>query len=423
MPDALRIESPAMPAQCFDALAGHMEILLAGDLRREYVDHLVRTSATLGDALGPLRLAMRTHTWAGDSQRLTMARAVQTADAATRDEGFHALNDWDGIADHVNVDIVPVDVLDFVRRVRGHDTPDTETLAILIDYYVFHLLSLLALRAWDTTDPDAALGRVGGLLDQLQGPRGSGQPFVADPETLLLIATSHYEPDERGYASLLQQVRTLSFARQRAVALGHAASLGAHLRFGFHATYARSTEAMRDDNVADYPWLHYAADIVLRAIEDNDDRPPKGPPLAVLAEALFGSLTADAASLLDAGPFRERLAARSSRLQPLFDALEPQANEYSPLSLFFNFSHNVLKGAIVDALLRGDAWTVSFNDLLAGPSGGVSSLASRQALALTLMGHARRHPQRIRGQLMPVVVYDPGAGHAVYRDTISRLTP
>lgn len=399
-----------------------MEILLAGDLRREYVDHLVRTSATLGDALGPLRLAMRTHTWTGDGHRLTMARAVQAVDALTRDEGFHALNDWDGIADHVNVDIIPVDVLDFVRRVRGHHRPDTATLAVLVDYYAFHILSLLALRAWDTTDPDAALGRVGGLLDLLQGPHGSGQPFVSDPETLLLIATSHYEPDERGYVSLLAQVRTLSFERQRAVALGHAASMGAHLRFGFHATYARSTEAMRDDNVADYPWLHYAADIVLRAIEDDDGLAPGGPPLAVLVEALFGSLTADAASLLDAGPFRERLTARSSRLQPLFDALEPRADEYSPLSLFFNFSHNVLKGVVVDVLLRGDAWTVSFNDLLTGPSGGISSLASRRALALTLMGHARRHPQRIRGHLMPVIVYDPAAGHAVYRATVSRLT-
>jgi len=410
-----------MPAPRFDALAGPLETLLSGDLRREYVDHLAGTSATLGDALGPLRLAMRTHAWAGGGHRLAMARVVQAADAATRDEGFHALNDWDGVADHVNVDIIPVDVLDFVRRVRGHDRPDAGTLAILVDYYAFHLLSLLALRAWDTADPGAALGRVGGLLDHLQGPHGSGQPFVSDPETLLLIATSHYEPDERGYVSLLHQVRALPYERQRAVALGHAASMGAHLRFGFHATYARSTDAMRDDNVADYPWLHYAADIVLQAIERQDDDATDGPSRSVLAEALFGSLTADAASLLDAGPFRERLAAQSSRLQPRFDALEPQVDAYSPLSLFFNFSHNVLKGTIVDALLRGDPWTVSFNDLLTGPSGGAGSLASRQALALTLMGHARRHPQRIRGRLMPAIVYDPAAGHAVYRDTMSRL--
>lgn len=406
-----------MPAQGFAALASALEVLLAGNLRRECVDQLARSSTTLGGALGHLRLAMRSHTWHGDGHRLLMARAVQAADARTRNEGFHALNDWDGIADHVNVDIIPVDVLDFVRRVRGGDAPDPATLAILVDYYAFHVLSLLALRAWDTTDPDAALGRVGVLLDHLQGPQGSGQPFVSDPETLLLIATSHYEPDERGYESLLHQVRTLSPARQRAVALGHAASMGAHLRFGFQATYGRDTEAMRDDNVADYPWLHYAAGIVLHAIEAGD-----GPSPAVLAEALFGSLTADTSSLLDAGPFRERLAIQSARLQSLFEALEPREDEYSPLSLFFNFSHNVLKGTIVDALLRGDPWTVSFNDLLTGRAGGVSPLASRHALALTLTGYAQRHPQRIRGHLQPVIVYNPAAGHAVYRATVSRLS-
>jgi hypothetical protein len=413
-----------MSAHGFDGLAEPLDVFVTGGLRRDCVDQLVRTSRSLGDALGHLRLAMRTHTWNGDGRRVCMARAVQAADALTRHEGFHALNDWDGIADHVNVEIIPVDVLDFVRRVRGDDPPDSATLAILVDYYGFHVLSLLALRAWDTPDPDHALGLVGGLLDRLQGPDGSGQPFVADPETLLLIATSHYEPDERGYHSLLAQVRTLCAERQRAVALGHASCMGAHLRFGFHATYARSTEAMRNDNVADYPWLHFAAGTVLEAIEQHKgdhSGASLDPSLAVLAEALFGSLTADTASLLDAGPFRERLSAQTSRLQAAFDALEPHPERYSPLSLFFNFSHNVLKGTIVDALLRADPWMVSFNDLLMGAQGGVSPLASREALAVTLMGHARRHPQRIRGQLTPVIVYDPASGHAVYRATASRL--
>jgi hypothetical protein len=254
----------------------------------------------------------------------------------------------------------------------------------------------------------------------LQGPRGSNQPFVADPETLLLIATSHYEPDERGYQSLLAQVRTLSPDRQRAVALGHAGCLGAHLRFGFHATYARSTAAMRTDNAADYPWLRFAADTVLQAIEQQPS-PPDQEAFAILAGALFGSLTADTDWLLDEAFFSARLAAQASRLRPAFDALEPHAGEYSPLAFFFNFSHNVLKGTVVDALLRGDPWTVSFNDLLAG-SGGASPPASRQALALTLMGHARRHPQRIRGQMTPVIVYDPAGGHAIYRATLHRLT-
>src|SRR5687767_3528409 len=406
-----------MSAVVFDELAGQLESVLEGGLRRSCVDALVSSSLTLGDALGQLRLAMRTHTWKGDGRRVVLVKAVQACDLLTQDEGFHALHDWDGIADHVNPEIIPADVLDFVRRIRGGHRPDSTTLAILVDYYFFHVLSLLALRAWDTPDPDEALGRVGTLANLLQGEHGSGQPFVGDPETLLLLATSHFEPDERGYESLLDRVRGLSPERQLAVGLGHAACTGSHLRFGFQATYARNTEAMRKDNFADYPWLLFAADAVLRAYERRGG--------AQMAEALFNSLAADTSWLLDSDPFSERLRALFAQLLPVFQELEPGPelgeDAYSPLSLFFNFSHNVLKGTIIDALLRGDAWTVSFNDLLTGPSGGSSAAASREALALTLMGYARRHPQRIRGELMPVIVYDPVAGRAAHQSTLACL--
>jgi len=409
-----------MSAALFDDLIGQLQAVLDGHLRRECANRWAG-SATLGEALGRLRVAMRTHTWEGAGIRESMAGAIVECDGRTRNEGFHALHDWDGVADHVNPEIVPVDVLDFIARVRGDAPPDATVLAILIDYYFFHLLSLIALRAWDTGDADAALGRVGGLVSLLQGDHGSGQPFVSDPETLLLVATSHYEPDERGYVSLLDQVRALSAPRQLAVALGHAASMGAHLRFGFQATYGRSTDAMRDDNVADYPWLHYAADVVLREYERQAAGAGGGPPAALVAEALFGSLTADTSSLLDDEAFRGRVATQAESLWPRFAALDPIAHTYSPLALFFNFSHNVLKGAIVDAALRGDAWTVSFNDLLTGGTGGDSPLESRRALAATLMGYARRHPQRIRGHLMPVIVYDPAVGSTGHQATMARL--
>jgi len=367
----------------------------------------------MGDALGQLRLAMRTHTWKGDGQRVVIVKPVQACDALTQDEGFHALHDWDGIADHVNPEIIPVDVLDFVRRARSAQRPDASTLAILVDYYFFHILSLLALRAWDTGDADRALGHVGRLTELLQGQHGCGQPFVGDPETLLLLATSHFEPDERGYVTLLERVKTLSPARQLAIGLGHASCTGSHLRFGFAATYGRSTELMRKDNFADYPWLLFGADSVLREYESTGS--------AQMAEALFNSLTADAGWLLDQHPFAERLRGLFPDLLQVFQQLEPRSEVYSPLSFFFNFSHNVLKGAVIDAALRGDAWTVSFNDLLTGPSGGSSSPRSREALALTLMAYARQHPHRIRGQLMPVIVYDVAAGRTAHQRTMACL--
>jgi hypothetical protein len=402
-----------MPAATFDDLSGPLEAILDGDLRRACVEAMARSSRTMGDALGQLRMAMRTHSWKGDGRRIALVKPIQACDQLTQDEGFHALHDWDGIADHVNPEIIPVDVLDWVRRIRGHERPDAATLAILVDYYFFHIVSLLALRAWDTPDADRALDRVGGLTDLLQGKDGSGQPFVGDPETLLLLATSHFEPDERGYVTLLDRVRTLSPRRQLAVGLGHASCTGSHLRFGYAATYGRNTDDMRKDNFADYPWLKFGAEVVLREYESGAS--PQ------MAESLFNSLTADAEWLLQQEPFATSLRSLLPDLLTVFQEMEPRTGTYSPLAFFFNFSHNVLKGAVIDAALRGDAWTVCFNDLLTGPSGGRSALRSREALALTLMAYARNHPHRIRGQLMPVIVYDTAAGREAYQRTMARL--
>ncbi|PYR40493.1 MAG: hypothetical protein DMF93_10945, partial [Acidobacteria bacterium] len=119
---------------------------------------------------------------------------------------------------------------------------------------------------------------------------------------------------------------------------------------------------------------------------------------------------------------------------------------YSPLSLFFNFSHNVVKGTIVDAALGGAPWNVAFNDLLTGEVGkagrvgrvgqGTESTEGaegtqgtegegdpREPLARILMEYARANPDRIRGQLMPVIVYDPRAGHRAFRVMLEKLAP
>jgi hypothetical protein len=62
------------------------------------------------------------------------------------------------------------------------------------------------------------------------------------------------------------------------------------------------------------------------------------------------------------------------------------------------------------------------NDLLTGvPRPGLEA-GSQQLLATTLMGYARSHPDRIRGRLMPVIVYDPQAGRRAYSVTIEKLT-
>src|SRR5205085_10869307 len=219
-------------------------------------------------------------------------------DHRTRQEGFHVLHDWDGKADRVNEETIPVDVLDYIARLRGADAPQAPALAVLLDYYYFHVLQLLALRVWDQGDADENLDRLSELLALLQGAGGSGQPFVANAETLILVATSHFEVVERGYDKLLRRVRTLNRAHQVNVAIGHASSMGCHLRFGFEATYGRDTLQMRDDNVADYPWLCFALTTVVREYARLRETGVDADRRAPVVEALVNGLSADARAFL-----------------------------------------------------------------------------------------------------------------------------
>ena len=151
--------------------------------------------------------------------------------------------------------------------------------------------------------------------------------------------------------------------------------MGCHLRFGFEATYARDTIRMRDDNIADYPWLCFAVagamDEYVRMAEAGET----GPARDVVVEALLNGLTPDARAFVGA-PIttlkaheaerlraRDQLLAYRGQLREEFEAFRPTSQAYSPLSFFFNFSHNVLKGTVVDALLRREVWPVSLNGL------------------------------------------------------------
>jgi hypothetical protein len=405
---------------------------LHGPVRREIVDGL--SGKTLGVSLLALRDAMRANRFRARSQQVFLDRVISSFDGRTRAEGFHILHDWDGVAQQTNPDIIPIDVLHFLADQRGADAASPAELAILLDYYFMHVLSLLTLRIWDEGDADENLARLNALVAELQGPNGSGQQFAADAETLMLIGTSHYEPEEWGYARLLAKVRTLSEHHRFKIGLGHASSMGCHLRFGFEAQCGRDTLALRDDNIADYPWLCFALAAVMGEYARLADAGIENRDRAVIEEALLNGLTADARAFIGVPPpslsdseadrvwFVDGFTRHKPALLESFQRYRPTDTDYSPLSFFFNFSHNVVKGTVVDALLWGEAWDVSMNDLLTGvPRAGLEE-GSQQLLATTLMAYARSNPDRIRGKLMPVIVYDPQSGRRAYTVTMEKLS-
>ena len=416
----------------FEHACALLSAILAGPARREIVAD-VASAATFRHAMMRLRERMRSHVWPAGGARVNLEAIVRKYDSRTRAEGFHVLHDWDGKADRVNAETIAVDVLDYVAHQRESDPPDAAAIAILIDYHFMHLLSLLTLRVWDEGDADENLERVNQLLRDLQGPDGSGHRFAADAETLLLVATSHFELQEVGYDRLLANVRRLDRAHRVNIALGHASSMGCHLRFGFEATYARDTLVMRRDNVADYPWLCFALFTLMEEYARLRTLHADAATLAPIVEALLNGLSADArafvgepaAALAPCEPerteFRRLFLAHRDELLAAFEPYRPSEPHYSPLAFFFNFSHNILKGTVVDALLRGEAWPVTLNDLLAASRGDAAASETRTRLATTLMGYARANPDRIRGQLMPVIVYDPHTGRQAFTITIGKL--
>jgi hypothetical protein len=142
-----------------------------------------------------------------------------------------------------------------------------------------------------------------------------------------------------------------------------------------------------------------------------------------IVEALINGLSADARAFIGDHPplslsksegerreFRDLFLTHRPALLEAFERFRPQDIGYSPLAFFFNFSHNVLKGTIVDALLRGEPWPLTLNDLLTGLPADDSRNSARRELAETLMGYARANPSPIRGRMMPVIVYDPATG-------------
>lgn len=384
-------------------MISEIQAALRGDLRRDVVAAAAR-QPTFARAVDELRKRMFTHVWRGGGVTLDVRDAVAKLDQLTRRDGFHVLHDWDGKADAVRPNPIVVEVLDFVRERRGSEPPDQLALAILLDYYFMFLLALLAMRAWDRGDAGRNLDEVSGLLRDLQGPNGSGQRFADDAETLMLIATSHYEPDDGAYDRLLVKVRPLPRVNRVAIAIGHAHAMGGHLRFAYEITTARSLPGTRADNVADYPWLSFSLTVLLEELDRLSVADANAFDRDRIVEALVDGLVPDPAA------FASEVGARGPALVEAFARFRPLDRHYSPLSFYYAFSHNLIKGAVVDALLLGETWDVTLNDLFTGLAQDDARNNRKIRLAQTLERYARLHPDNIGGRLAPMVVYDPAAG-------------
>lgn len=411
---------------------GALETLLNGPLRAAVVDAASR-QPTMARALAYLVERMRAHAWRAGEIDIALGDVIDALDRATRGEGFHVLHDWNGKADAVTANTIAIDAAEFASSLIGDRPVTRDAVALALDFYFLYLLALVAMRSWDDGEPGASLDRVTRLLDHLQGPSGSGQRFADNAETLLLIATSHFEPDESGYDLLLSRARMLPDSNRTAMALTHAQAMGGHLRFGYEVTYGKDFKAMRDDNGADYPWLLFGLSGLMEEYDRLSAAGGSSPARDLIVEGLINGLTPDPTAILgrpvswfashqaELDRFLSLLRLHRAGLIPALESHRPREAGYWPIALFFNFSQNVLKGIVVDGMLRGIASPVGLNDLFSGVSRDAPAADARVSLARRLTEYARANPDTIRGRLSPVIVYDPIIGRQSFGGAIRAI--
>lgn len=423
----------ALSAAGFDEACATLDAVLAAGTRGAILDE-VSKAKSFDRAARRLREAMRAHRFdtAAAAGTVDVRRLAKRLDDLGRTDGFHLLNDWDGKADRFNEDSIPVEVATFVERVlEPRDEAGARlALAVILDYYLLHLVAALAMRVWDAGDADAKVDAINRLLDRLQGDEGSGQVFARHATTAMVIATSHFEPDIRAYDRMLVRTRGLSPRHRLALARMHAGVMGCHLRFGLEVTCLGRIPALRADNIPDYPWLGDAIATLLEACATESDLIARRP----LAEALFIALMPDPQAFIGSDPpaaldehrdVQARAAevwraTKEARITD-FEVLRPALDRYSPLHFTFNFPHNLVKGAVVDAALRGAPWNVALEDLVSGPETGTSSEEDRRDLATRLTRYALASPDTINGRPHPAIVYHPEAGLRAYECALERL--
>ncbi len=413
----------------FDEASERLEGVLRGSTRSEILDALVSEGGPSYDgALMRLRRAMHTHTFPAGAGTVNLRRIVDALDARTRREGLHVLQGWDYIAHHFPDEIAPVLLLDYCER-AGVANDERRSLAILLDQYFLTLLSLLAVRSWDDGDANANLDRVTALLRELGGPSGCGHRFIDEVETLLLLAVSYFHPEERGYDSILERVKTLDAGHQLRFALPCAAIMASHLRWGLRFMYRREVGLMRKDNEVDYRWLLFALLTLMRAYSrlsvggaDDAEREP-------VVEGLLNGLSADVWAFVEKAPaflrvlqaehdeFRELFAQRRAGLLAEFEAQRPGPAQYSPFSFATNFLSNAAVAMVVVALSDEERYP-SLDALFTRERSDDVSVGSAGRLAQKLMDYSVANVERVVASTAPLIVVDPFDGAHCFNNVL-----
>ncbi len=421
-----------------DRLIDALGAVLKGDTRRRIV-HTTTERGLTSDWLTRLKSQMELHTLRAGDEIHDLGRLVARLDERTCDDGFKVLHAWNHQTHRFTDEIVPVLMIDFLDRVEtpalaGDDEVGRTTVAILLDYYLLHLLALCAMRVWDSDSPTVTLERLTSLVRHLQGEDGSGHHFVADAETLLIYALSQFHPEERAYDQIIHKVRRLEGDHQVEFARVSAAVLSAHLRWGFWLMYERDPVKMRRDNVGDYPWLLNSVLTLARAFASSVQAGESAEMRAPVTQSLLQGLAADPYAFTGSPPpslaeyadeYAELLEVLRSHLDALlseFEAQKPEKTRYAPLALHFNFPHNTLVAVVTMALLEGRPQPLTLNDLFV-PEFETGVEETQERLARTLMAFSRGSPDRLGYRGAMLVAYDPLSGlrsFSMTRDTLQR---
>lgn len=406
-----RARSPITYGDACDALTA----ALAPGARGEMLDALLG-AGDFDDACTRLRSAMRSHVFPVAGGRLALRRVVQSFDERTRRAGLHVLESWDYRAKRFADDIAPVLMLEHCALRSVAEERRRAAVAVMLDHYFLSILGLIVARAWDGGDPNENLSRADDLLAMLHGEGGSGTRFVDDAPSLLLLAVSHYHPEEHAYDALLRNAELLEGRHRRHLAMAGAAALGSHLRWGLRYMYRADVGDMRADNTIDYPWLVYSLLTLAREHLDGAGSDASDDDRVRVAECLLNGVTADPWFVFGRTPeWLPSQQAQHGELRDLFhehrDALagefthhQPNAKAYTPLGFTCNFLCNALVGLVAVELAEP------------GPHPGLNDLFTRTPRTSWAPGAVERHARRLtdyaRGgagstNTAALIVYDP----------------